>query len=174
MGTRHLIAIFSDGQYRLAQYGQWDGYPSGQGLDILTWLNEQYSLPLRNIAACRFLTDEEIENADFMLSPHLRRDVGSDILDMIRHGPVATVNSIEFAADGLFCEWAYVIDIDAGVFEVYEGFRKKGEEIFGRFKDLEGDGKYAPVSLVKSYSLTGLPTRETFLADLDPADEEAA
>ena len=30
MGTRHLICVVSDNQYRIAQYGQWDGYPEGQ------------------------------------------------------------------------------------------------------------------------------------------------
>lgn len=35
MGTRHLTAVFVDGEYKVAQYGQWDGYPEGQGLTCL-------------------------------------------------------------------------------------------------------------------------------------------
>lgn len=31
MGTRNLTAVYLDGQYKVAQYGQWDGYPEGQG-----------------------------------------------------------------------------------------------------------------------------------------------
>lgn len=27
MGTRHLTAVVIDGDYKVAQYGQWDGYP---------------------------------------------------------------------------------------------------------------------------------------------------
>ena len=38
MGTRHMIGVVSDGKYRVAQYGQWDGYPSGQGVGILEFL----------------------------------------------------------------------------------------------------------------------------------------
>ena len=30
MGTRHLIAVQLDGEYKIAQYGQWDGYPEGK------------------------------------------------------------------------------------------------------------------------------------------------
>ena len=37
MGTRHLIAVMADGKYQVAQYGQWDGYPSGQGVSVLTF-----------------------------------------------------------------------------------------------------------------------------------------
>lgn len=38
MGTRHLTMIYANGAYRVSQYGQWDGYPDGQGLTILTSL----------------------------------------------------------------------------------------------------------------------------------------
>jgi hypothetical protein len=34
MGTRNLIAVFFDGEYRVAQYSQWDGYPEGQGGNV--------------------------------------------------------------------------------------------------------------------------------------------
>jgi hypothetical protein len=35
MGTRHLIAVQLGGEYRVAQYGQWDGYPDSAGIDVL-------------------------------------------------------------------------------------------------------------------------------------------
>ena len=36
MGTRHLIVVIDrKGTLEVAQYGQWDGYPSGQGIDVL-------------------------------------------------------------------------------------------------------------------------------------------
>lgn len=34
MGTRHLIKVKYKGEIKVSQYGQWDGYPDGQGLDI--------------------------------------------------------------------------------------------------------------------------------------------
>ena len=39
MGTRHLICAHKDGKYPIAQYGQWDGYPEGQGVDVLSFLH---------------------------------------------------------------------------------------------------------------------------------------
>lgn len=29
-------------------------------------------------------------------------------------------NQLESIGDGLYCEWAYVVDLDAGVLEVYD------------------------------------------------------
>ena len=35
MGTRNLTIVYYDGDYRVAQYGQWDGYPEGAGIEVL-------------------------------------------------------------------------------------------------------------------------------------------
>ena len=32
MGTRNLTMVIQDQQTRIAQYGQWDGFPDGQGI----------------------------------------------------------------------------------------------------------------------------------------------
>src|SRR5574337_1233174 len=39
MGTRNLTAVMMNGEYKVAQYGQWDGYPEGQGKTILEFLS---------------------------------------------------------------------------------------------------------------------------------------
>ena len=62
MGTRHLIAAKIDGVYKLAQYGQWDGYPEGQGVAVLDFLVNKmdvaaFTAALRN---CRFISNMEI------------------------------------------------------------------------------------------------------------------
>jgi hypothetical protein len=41
MGTRHLIKVIYNKETKVAQYGQWDGYPDGQGLTILNFLDEE-------------------------------------------------------------------------------------------------------------------------------------
>lgn len=42
MGTRHLIMVFDKNNVlKVAQYGQWDGCPSGQGVDVLNFAKDK-------------------------------------------------------------------------------------------------------------------------------------
>lgn len=158
MGTRHLIAVYKDGETKIAQYGQWDGYPQGAGLTILRFLETvDLSQFEKDVAACTMLDP----SGDYLVAdyPHLSRDVSADILNKV---PCTQLDHESFAGDGLFCEWAYAIDLDAGTFEVYEGFQKELEDNrFAKFNDPDDD--YCPPHLVASFMLSDLPSEETFL-----------
>ena len=100
--------------------------------------------------------------------PEYSRDIGADILNLVQSHPegMKLWDSIEFAADGLFCEWAWVIDLDKRTFEAYEGFGKEPLTESDRFyflKDLEEDG-YSAVKLMATWGLDELPSDEDFLA----------
>ena len=42
MGTRNLtMVIDQEGEVKVAQYGQWDGYPSGVGVGIVSFLKNE-------------------------------------------------------------------------------------------------------------------------------------
>lgn len=180
MGTRHLIAVYSSGELKVAQYGQWDGYPDGQGIGVLRFIRDSNLFNFRrNVAECSFYTEEELDKLCEVGGPvptELSRDTGSSILYMIRDNPYKLKNSIDFAADSLFCEWAWVIDLDANVFEAYRGFNTDGPGE-GRFKDMKstkdhaGGYRYYPVTLVKSWSLDDLPNDEEFLKAFRDPDE---
>lgn len=84
-------------------------------------------------------------------------------------------DSINFAADGLFCEWAWVIDLDAGTFEGYCGFGQTSLAENDRFyflRDLEKDNGYHGVRLAAKWNLDALPTDEEFLTAFKNDDEE--
>lgn len=181
MGTRHLIAVYQGGTHKIGQYGQWDGYPSGQGKDVLTFLHDEnkvHMLKEYRLKNCRFLTPKEIEKINLEKNPiesrpQLSRNMGADILNLAATvDRLALVDSLEFAADSLFCEWAYVIDFDQNVFEVYKGFNTT--QAVGRFADMptEAGSEYQPVTLIKSYALDDLPSFEEFITDCEPVDEE--
>lgn len=62
MRTRHLIAVQLDGEYKIAQYGQWDGYPEGKGVDVLHFLRnrmdeEKFKVALRRSS---FISDKAL------------------------------------------------------------------------------------------------------------------
>jgi len=203
MGTRHLIAVHADGQYKIAQYGQWDGYPSGQGLTVLEFCRTMDREKFKAAIARTFQPTEEqikqwwqdvghdIEKSDGWVSSHiadkfnanhpsLSRNTGGDILKMVQDstGPVPIRLTLGFAGDSLFCEWAYVVDLDAGTFEVFQGFNKEplaeGERFAAPGLELEKTNGYYPVKHVKTYQLDALPTDEQFLKDLEPQEEDEA
>lgn len=68
-----------------------------------------------------------------------------------------------FPQNSLFAEWGYVIDLDAGNFEVYEGFQR-ARHSKGRFAGKPGADGYSPVALKASWPLSELPDDSAFMA----------
>ena len=195
MGTRHLIAVQLDGEYKIAQYGQWDGYPVGKGVDVLHFLRnrmdeEKFKVALRRSSfisdkalnklwkACGMQDDGMILLTDMDTMkrhhPEFHRDTSAKILDLVQSRPngMQLENSIGFAADGLFCEWAWVIDFDKRTFEGYRGFgsdQLTEQDRFYFLKDLEQNG-YSGVKLAAEWSLDRLPTDEDFLSAFKSED----
>lgn len=65
MGTRNLTIVHKNGEYKVAQYGQWDGYPEGLGVDLLSFLKNVNIDSFRNaIDNVSFYTKEELEDID--------------------------------------------------------------------------------------------------------------
>lgn len=65
------------------------------------------------------------------------------------------IDSSEFLLDSLFCEWAYIINVDVGVLEVYKGFNRRAGGS-GRYAGTTKDNRYWGVALVASVPLTDL------------------
>lgn len=195
MGTRNLTMVISNGETKIAQYGQWDGYPEGQGATALEFLlASDMKVFKANLERCRFIENskrkqKEMENflakigsANGWMNgeqaekyhkkyPFLTRDNGAKILDMVYDDKTDKLiwlnNSEDFAADSLFCEWAYVIDLDKNTFEVYEGFNKTPLTKEDRFFNLKGENDYEPIKMIKSYDLNNLPKSvNEFVSDI--------
>lgn len=200
MGTRNLICVVKDNEYKVAQYSQWDGYPSGQGITILDFLTNEmnrcvFEEKLDNMIS--FGTEEEIQEqwkecgaddsgwANMEISdlhrklyPENSRDTGANILNIIQNTikPLKLQNNIDFAANSLYCEWAYVIDLDKNTFEVYQGFNEypltKNERFYNMPKiEYKIDANYYPVKHIVSFDINNLPTEEDFLKTFEEDDE---
>lgn len=194
MGTRHLIAVVVDGEYKVAQYGQWDGYPSGQGASLLEKLSNINIDTFRdNVRELTYISEEEYQKAWEMagaepnatsvtlqiadkfedMYPHLSRNCGSHIIDHIYKwgGQIKVQNSLDFASDSLFCEYGYVIDLDKNTFEVYQGFIEAPHtgERFSDFPLMNNNvsDQYYPIKHMYTFDLVNLPTEEEFLTILD-------
>lgn len=185
----------------ISQYGQWDGYPSGNGLTILEFLRtcnlDEFKEKIKNV---RFSTKKDEKKVEKFLKsigcndgymnmeqstlykkayPYSSRDIGAGILQMVNESEdteIVLQDTTKFAADSLFCEWAYLIDLDNNNLEVYEGFNNSPLEEGQRFKDMElednlGGEQYYPIKCVKIYPLDKLPTNEEFINELEKKEE---
>ena len=192
MGTRNLTMVISGGKTRIAQYGQWDGYPSGQGATVLAFLKSKknnldgFRAKLERI---RFIDDAKNKEIKEFLSsmgstdgwmndkqadayhakyPYLTRDHGAKILELVDKSEDEIIwlhDEAGFAADSLFCEWAYVVDLDKMKLEVYKGFNKKPLGVRARFKYLEEkmrdrEDKYYPIVKTATFDINNLPETE--------------
>lgn len=196
MGTRNLTLVQKDNEIKVAQYGQWDGYPSGNGIVVLDFLKttnlDTFKERLENTKIidevelkelwvdCGADPDSKFVTLDVSdkfnaLHPSLSRDTGAGILDLILKSQkkVLLTNSYNFAKDGLFCEWAYLVNLDTNELEVYVGFNKEPlnkEERF-YFDGYVSESGYTPIKLVKKYDLNNLPTNEVFIKELESSEE---
>jgi hypothetical protein len=164
MGTRNLTVVKNlQGTTKIAQYGQWDGYPSYSGIQALNFLRDKVNrdnllVELQNV---QFVGDEEVdqlykqfettdwENKDFLNAyPGLHRDTGIGILEVVANAtaPIKTVDNTEFANDSLFCEGIYEVDFSTN-----------------KFISIYADNKV-------SYDLDDLPSDEEYLAMWVSAD----
>jgi hypothetical protein len=184
MGTRNLTAVFYQGDYRIAQYGQWDGYPSGQGITALEFARDKlkrdaFLLKLEKLHDLTAVEREEIDKDPNWSRnyPHLSRDAGAEVLEMIQDGPdgLGIRRMVKFAGESLFCEYAYVIDFDKGTFEAFKGFNHKPLDPGERFASIPTDPKspdYYQVKFWKSWPLDALPSNDDFLLALKESDED--
>ena len=170
MGTRSLVIAIKNKEVKLAQYGQFDGYPEGQGVGLLEALQSklnEFSVALENL---HFLTKEEV-NALYRNSKTNDLNAlegGYKVIPYIMDGTVTgVVDSYKFAAESLWCEWCYVIDFDANTFEVYKGFNKRKLAQNERFYALEEyrdtSTPFHPVKFLCKFELSNLPGEQEFI-----------
>jgi hypothetical protein len=133
MGTRNLTKVIdAEGITRVAQYGQWDGYPEYTGTRILDFIKDHNMLEKieKSLVKARFATQEElaeiskpfVNDEDMMtfeqgeqfaiMYPSLTRDTGCDILKVLVYsgGSIPLADESEFENDDLFCEGVYELN----------------------------------------------------------------
>lgn len=142
MGTRNLTAVIKNGEAVIAQYGQWDGYPEGQGATVYDFIKRGDVARLEaNLDKAYWASEDELKaiyskyqseegwmtieegKAFGEAYPSLSRDTCATILEVVASASerVPLVNEMDFLQDTLFCEWAYVLDLDTQTLKVYGG-----------------------------------------------------
>lgn len=143
MGTRHLTVVIKKNKIKLAQYGQWDGYYSGQGITFTNFVREKLSSEYglnrfnENVDLLKNTDDETHKkyvefweemnkNKEFLLPyactlPQFSRDTGTEILNIIYNLSACDFNGRSYPVyieeDSSWCEFIYCINLDTN--EVY-------------------------------------------------------
>jgi hypothetical protein len=189
MGTRGALGFYKDGKTKVT-YNHWDSYLSGLGNDVLNFIHSYLSEHTIDELKTQADAIEMVNESDSPTDEQKQRckkyvdlNVGSQSEDewycLLREaqGDLGAylevgvmIDSQDFLQDSLFCEWAYIINLDTNMLEIYRGFQT--EKPAGRYTDIPpsekeyghdfGDGKeekyrYYAVGLLKEYPLDDCP-----------------
>jgi len=156
MGTRGALGYVGtiEGE-RLTKvsYNHYDSYPSELGCRVVEYIqsknfggiyNDFTSIELVDENA--FPTKEQVKRCSLAETTNLEVSLQSeeDWYCLLRgaHGRLDMyadvgymIDSKEFLYDSLFCEWAYILNMDTKELEIYRGFQKDKDKIEGRYGD---------------------------------------
>jgi hypothetical protein len=162
MGTRGLMGVRVNGTDKLT-YNHLDSYPEGLGADVIKDIKEVYSnkgiykifkekaIKLELVNGDERPTPEQkaelIKHADLVVSGRSSDDwyclihgLQGKLADTIASGYM--IDYHEFINDSLFCEYAYIANLDEDVLEVYKGFQTK-QHSKGRYATSKGEKPYS-------------------------------
>ena len=150
-----MIAIKKNNEYKVANYGQWDWYPSGQWLSLLKILSEiDIGILSEKVDLIRPITEAELDEIPDTpdwpeLYPWLSRDAWADIITHIMNDKLILRMDHINLKPNIWIEWSYLIDLDNNTFSM--------------FKDTICNDKWVQYnSPMACYKLDELPTEEVW------------
>lgn len=188
MGTRGLWGFFKDGVTK-ATYNHYDSYPSALGVTIADFVKahpviemEAIFNNIQMIDSEKAPTSEDIIKYSKFYDGRVNGGSVEDFYALLRESqgdPEAygsgeldiMIDSISFIQDSLFCEWAYIINLDDKCLEVYKGFRHtppKNSRYYD--KDISTKREYYPCDIIKSIPFDEVT--ELNVASLEKEEDE--
>ena len=190
MGTRGAVG-YRLGSIDKVTYNHFDSYPTGLGVAVLDYIRKFSDKEIleasRNIVLVeqdsKPTPEQKIEcafakTADLTVSKQstddwycLLRNIQGK-LEAYHTGVRYMINSENFLGDSLFCEWAYIINLDTKTLEVYKGFNKN-PKASGRYSNMEPadtNDAYYGVRLIREIPLKkirSLKSVEALAANLE-------
>ena len=194
MGTRSSIGVHVNGKDKLT-YNQYDGYPTGMGKDVYEQVTKlliqngwdaviKMATKLKQVKSDKVFTEKEkekygdlwqqVSTGDDMYS--LLRSLQGDLGAMLERGIMTKDNN--FIKDSLFCEWAYILNVDKKTFEIYKGFQTE-KPTNGRYKNCRKQRGYYACNLIHTIDLSGfdgfvnvMTIDDSFWSKLGQVEEE--
>lgn len=179
MSTRGLWGIRKNGADKLT-YNHCDSYPSWLGVKIVLFISDLTETDLNKLFDSLELVEEDSKptkeqkvlckkfglynnivgtrsdddwycllreaQGNFSLYEAIAKESDSKKCRM------PFINSNDFIKDSLFCEWAYIINLDTGNLEIWKGFQKKPHKS-NRYGITHDSSGYYPCWIVKRIKL---------------------
>lgn len=166
MGTRGLYGMRKN-EIDKTSYNHFDSYPTGLGRDILNFI-KNHSIEEMNSFYDRIImvneqakpTEQEIKNCmdnnsvDLSVSNKstddwycLLRELQGDLDALYKCNVAYMTNGSNFIKDSLFCEYAYIINLDTKCLEFYKGFQHNPQK-GNRYGEKPNEDSYYPCALV--------------------------
>ena len=190
MGTRGLYGFYKNGETKTV-YNQYDTYPGGLGAVMLKFIKHLQSFDglrklfdrLKIVKEGKKPGKKQLEHALSIMKPDLNVSSRSMndwycILREAQNNPMVYSNglklildSTDFIKDSLFCEWAYIINLDNDTLEVYAGVNKEHQEDNRYMTDTPDESGYYACKLISTYNLDILLyiDEETFIKEVNTA-----
>lgn len=179
MGTRGLYGIRKNGRDKCT-YNHWDSYPDYLGKKILDFCASYSEEQISNLFDLIELFNTKIPPTEEQkkmckVNGYLNLNVGTksdtDWYCLLRElqgnidawdeaikqkAKIPMEDSIDFIKDSVFCEHAYIINLDSHCLEYYKGFQKQPDPK-NRYGCEENDGYY-PCKLLLEMPLNDIKT----------------
>lgn len=120
MSTRGAVG-FRKNDKDFVFYNHYDSYPSSLGEKVLSFIQET------DISELNVITDQLFHEQFSSLPNFLGR--------LIDHSDPSSINAEQFLLDSLFCEYAYIINLDTQKLEFYQGGNQFCLKNKGRYAD---------------------------------------
>lgn len=141
MSTRGAVGIRMNNIDKVG-YNHFDSYPTGLGNELIIWLKGMNSTKLEKLFnEIKLIDDYNLLTWDW--DKHCLNNMFA--------------NSHDFLYDSLFCEYAYIVNLDTNMLEFYKGFNKDRNAL-GRYSNFKADedSKYYGVKLNQEIPLDDL------------------
>lgn len=151
MGTRGLVVLRKDGIDK-GFYNHYDSYPEGLGKEIIDIVRNESTSPklLSMFDAANVIGEGGIESWDKYLEAFESRGTANGLK---KYCDIDICDYTSFIYNSLFCEYAYIINLDTNCIEYYVGFQREGQDGNRYQKDSQETGdeldEFYPCRLVK-------------------------
>ncbi|MDU7686060.1 MAG: hypothetical protein E7K14_01905 [Bacillota bacterium] len=184
MGTRGLYGIRKDGVDKVT-YNHFDSYPEYLGMNMIKFCmnhNKDALTGLFNkieLVGDENPTEEQKVNCkrngwfDDTVSLQtdddwycLLRDTQGNLECLMQADKAYMLDNSDFIKDSLSCEYAYIINLDRSVLEVWIGCQKEPDPK-NRYGTQQDDYGYYPCKLIRSYHLPLTKNKKWYLKDMN-------